>query len=132
VNRAIFARGGFLSLAKPSHMSRRSGGEPGEPAGFLKGLSTRARPRIFFDGVALPACAAQNELVSPSFVDHPLDHHECAEFTIFLVCDYHVSTGEAIAVNFFELGTYIAFVREWLAYQLLIAGFLPVLLSLVH
>jgi hypothetical protein len=48
------------------------------------------------------------------------------------ICDYHVSTGEAIAVNFFEFCTYIAFVCEWLTYQLLIAGFLPVLLSLVH
>ena len=92
VNREIFVRGGFLVFAKPGHMSKRSGGELGKSAGFLAGLSTRTRPRIFFDRVALPACAAQDELVSTIFVDLPLDQHEGAEFTIFLICDYHTST----------------------------------------
>ena len=91
VNRAIYVRGGFLALAKPSHMRRRSGGEPCESASFFARLSTRACPRIFFNGFPLPACAAQDELVSIIFVDHPLDQHAGAEFTIFLICDYHIA-----------------------------------------
>jgi hypothetical protein len=65
-------------------MRRWSGGEP---ASFFARISTRARPRIFFNGVPLSACAAQDELVSTFFVDHPLDQHEGAEFTLFLICD---------------------------------------------
>ena len=72
-------------------MRRRSGGEPCEPASFFARLSTCARPRIFFNGVPLPACAAQDELVSTIFVDHPLDQHAGSEFTIFLICDYHIA-----------------------------------------
>ena len=50
----------------------------------------------------------------------------------FLIFDYDVSAGEAIAINFLEFGTHIAFSREVFIYQLLNAGFLLALLALIH
>ncbi len=118
-------------MAKPSHMSRRSGGEPCEPASFFARLSTRVRPRIFLNVVPLPACAAQDELVSSIFVDHPLDQMRARNSPFFLF----VITTLARRSHCNQLprgrGTHIAFAREGF-YQLLTSGFLLALLALIH